>query len=172
MSIKENNINKFKEMMGSYPTGVTVITANDSDGNPIGMTVNTFNSVSIDPLLILWSIRKDATEFDSFINTEQFIVNILDGGNTGIAKLFASKDNRQRRFKETNWKLSEDKLPILEDVSGIMECKIFDKIDAGDHILIVGEVNKLDKLSDNPMLFYKRDMGYIRSDWATLNPNI
>lgn len=165
MSGNEQSIQTYKEIMGSYPTGVTVITTNNQEGYPIGMTVNSFTSVSVDPLLISWSIRKDATEFDDFIKADQFIVNILDGDNTDIAYRFASKD-KSNRFNETNWHYSKQQLPILEHVYAVMECKTVNQFEAGDHIIIIGEVQRMEKLTDTPMLYYKREMGHIPFDWA------
>lgn len=159
------HIQEYKEIMGSYPTGVTVITANNQASYPIGMTVNSFASISMEPLLIAWSIRKDATEYDDFIQADQFIVNILDGDNETIAKTFASKD-KEGRFNKVDWHYSKDQLPILENTYAYMECKTANQFEAGDHIIIIGEVTSLKKLTDTPMLYYKHEMGHIPADWA------
>ncbi|MBS4206630.1 flavin reductase family protein [Bacillus sp. FJAT-50079] len=165
MGTNQGKVSKFKEIMGCYPTGVTVITTFDNENKPVGMTVNSFSSVSIDPLLILWSIRKNATEFDTYIKAKKFAVNILDGSNTKACKVFASKD-KDERFEQIDWRVSNYGLPLLNEVYGIMECKTIQQIDAGDHIIIVGQVTELEKLSDTPMLYYKREMGHIPSNWV------
>lgn len=162
-----NKVDKFKEIMGNYPTGVTVITTYDQEKKPVGMTVNSFASVSIDPLLILWSIRKDATEFDAYINAEKFLVNILDGSNTKTCKVFASRGEKDR-FSQVDWSISNNGLPVLSQTAGFMECNTTKQIDAGDHIILIGEVINLEKLSNTPMLYYKREMGHIPEDWVNL----
>ena len=157
--------NNFKEIMGSYPTGVTVITTSNEEGEPFGMTVNSFSSVSMDPLMILWSVRKDATEFNAFVHAEKFAVNILDGDNIEIGNRFASKD-KSNRFNQTNWHLSANGIPVLNEVYAVLECETVQKVEAGDHIVLIGQVLDLKKLSDTPMLYYKREMGHIPKDWA------
>ena len=86
------NISRFKEVMANYPTGVTVVTTVDEQGVPLGLTVNSFASVSLDPLLILWSIDKKVSSYQSFIKTDKFAVNVLSSDQSDICSLFASKD--------------------------------------------------------------------------------
>lgn len=166
MSENVDQKSQFKEIMGRYPTGVTVITTNNENGDPIGMTVNSFSSLSMDPLMILWSIRKDATEFDAFVNAEKFAVNILDGDNIEVGKKFASKD-KSNRFNQKNWHVSSQQLPVLNNVYAVMECETVQVVEAGDHIVLIGQVTDLEKHSDTPMLYYNREMGHIPADWAS-----
>lgn len=162
--VSNEHIDIFKSIMGNYPTGVTVITTKEANNRPIGMTVNSFQSVSIDPLMILWSIRKDATEFKQFYNADQFVVNILDGDNVDICNIFASKD-KANRFNKVKWSLTEQDIPVLDEVSSIMECVTVDKINAGDHIIFLGEVKNLRRNSATPMLHYGRKLGHIPANW-------
>lgn len=91
----QENIDKvqlFRDAMANYPTGVSVVTARDKEDNPFGITVNSFASVSLDPLLILWSIDYNASTYDQFMETEQFVVNILAEEQADLASTFAKSD--------------------------------------------------------------------------------
>lgn len=154
-----DNTALFKEVMGNYPTGVTVITATDETGAPIGMTVNSFASVSIDPLLILWSIDKRVSTYETFVAAEQFAVHVLAGSQSDICSLFASKG--ADRFANTDWTLSERGLPILADASGVLQCKTFKTIEAGDHTILIGEVVDIQSSQKDPLLYHRRRFGKI-----------
>ncbi|KGP71669.1 oxygenase [Pontibacillus yanchengensis Y32] len=157
--MNNNNVSLFKEVMGNYPTGVTVITSVDSTGQPLGLTVNSFASVSIDPLLILWSIDKKVTSHSTFINAEKFTVNILSGEQSDICSLFASKDID--RFSNCDWDYSDHNLPVISGVAGVLHCRTFKTIDAGDHTILVGEVFDIQSNNKNPLLYHQRNFGSI-----------
>src|SRR5699024_12585233 len=84
----------FKQAMWNYPTNVSIVTAMDENNEPIGLTVNSLASVSIDPLLILWSIDQNVSTYHTFTNIDTFAINILAGEQTDIAYLFASEIGR------------------------------------------------------------------------------
>ena len=105
-------IERFKKALGNYPTGVTVVTAFDQNGKPMGLTVNSFASVSLDHLLlILWSIDKRVSTYEEFIKTDKFSVNILAADQSDLCTLFSSKV--ADRFSQCDWNESENNLPIL-----------------------------------------------------------
>ncbi|AJS59813.1 flavin reductase family protein [Paenibacillus sp. IHBB 10380] len=153
------NISRFKEVMGNYPTGVTVITTVDEHGVPLGLTVNSFASVSLDPLLVLWSIDKRVSTYQTFIKTDKFAVHVLSADQGDICSLFASRDTD--RFGNCEWKLSEHNLPIISGASGVMQCKTFKTIEAGDHIILIGEVVDIVSENKEPLLYHKRKFGKI-----------
>lgn len=127
-----NNINYFKEAMANYPTGVTIVTTIDEKNHPIGLTVNSFASVSLDPLLILWSIDKRVSTYETFKKVDKFVVNILANNQADIATLFASSNID--RFANCEWELSKHHLPIIKGTTATLQCKTFKQIEAGDHI--------------------------------------
>lgn len=153
----------FREVMGNYPTGVTVVTMKDAEGNPIGMTVNSFASVSLDPVLILWSIDKKSHSYDKFIATEQFAVNILAADQGDLCTLFSSKV--MDRFNQCNWNETEQKLPALADALAVLQCKTFKQVDAGDHTILIGEVFDIRKETKEPLLYHRRTIGAIPTDF-------
>ncbi len=155
----ENKVTLFKEVMGNYPTGVTVVTTVDENNQPIGLTVNSFASVSIDPLLILWSIDKRVGTYELFAKTEKFAVNVLAGDQSDVCSLFATKGTD--RFSNCEWKLSENKLPIISGAAGVLECKTFKTVEAGDHMILIGEVIDIQSANSDPLLYHRRKFGKI-----------
>lgn len=150
-------INLFKEAMSNYPTGVNVVTSIDENDKPIGLTVNSFASVSLDPLLISWSIDNTVSTFDKFMKTDQFAVNILAHNQADIASIFAGSE--EGRFAKCDWDLSEQRLPLISDVMASLQCKVFKRIEAGDHVILIGEVFNISVQDEAPLLYHKRKLG-------------
>ena len=159
MSEQERNIEKFKEALGNYPTGVTVVTMMTDDGIPLGLTVNSFASVSIDPLLILWSIDKRVSTYEQFVNSKKFAVHILASNQSELCYLFAARD--VDRFSNCEWETSQHQLPILKNVAAILQCETFKTIEAGDHMILIGRVLEIDGENLAPLLYHKRHTGEI-----------
>lgn len=149
----------FKKAMGNYPTGVTVVTTFDKQNNPIGLTVNSFASVSLDPLLILWSIDKKSSSYPVFLEVEKFAVNILAEDQAEICNLFASKV--ADRFSQCKWGTSERQLPLIAGSLSHLECKTVNRVDAGDHIIFIGEVIHIHNEEKDPLLYHRRSIGAI-----------
>ncbi|MGE7915487.1 flavin reductase family protein [Lysinibacillus xylanilyticus] len=149
----------FKLALGNYPTGVTVVTAcNDAD-EPIGLTVNSFASVSIDPLLILWSLDKKSQLHPYFTAAGKFAVNILASNQEHLCTLFSSKI--PDRFAQAKWSTSVHGLPILHDTVATLQCTTFQQIDAGDHTIFIGQVLAIDNAQKEPLLYHRRHIGEI-----------
>ncbi len=144
----------FKEVMGNYPTGVTVVTMMDEEGTPIGLTVNSFASVSLDPMLLLWSIDKRVSSYEKFTQTKKFAVHVLAHDQAEVCSLFASKG--LDRFKNTDWSESANGLPIIADCAGVFQCEMHDTIEAGDHSILVGKVIDIESNKKEPLLYHKR----------------
>lgn len=150
---------KFKELMGNYPTGVTVVTTVNDQGVPLGLTVNSFASVSLDPLLILWSIDKRVSSYDVFVHSGKFAVHVLAGDQSDICSLFAMKGTN--RFANCEWKLSEHHLPIILGTAGVLQCRTFKTVEGGDHTVLIGEVIDIQSETKIPLLYHKRTFGPI-----------
>lgn len=167
MMSKEINQNLFKEVMGNYPTGVTVVTTMDKEGKPIGLTVNSFASVSLDPLLVLWSIDHKVTTLNSFIDGGKFAVHILAGNQQELCKNFSSKN--VDRFSTCEWKCSEQNLPIIEGAFAILQCHTFQTIEAGDHTILIGKVVDIQIEKREPMLYHRRHFDSIPPEFYVTN---
>jgi flavin reductase (DIM6/NTAB) family NADH-FMN oxidoreductase RutF len=154
----------FKKALGNYPTGVTIITTTDENGTPVGLTVNSFASVSLDPLMVLWSIDHKVSSLETFKTSGKFAVHILEGNQQELCLNFASKD--VDRFGSCDWELSSQDLPIIDGVFAVLECKTFKTVEAGDHTILIGEVTniKIDE-SKEPMLYHRRQFGPIPSSF-------
>ncbi|MBP3040595.1 flavin reductase family protein [Bacillaceae bacterium Marseille-Q3522] len=149
--------------MGNYPTGVTVVTTTDEEKVPVGLTVNSFASVSLDPTLILWSIDHKVSSHDVFKNADKFAVQILAADQSDLCMLFASKGTD--RFGNCVWKFSDHQLPLLAGVCGILQCKNIRQIDAGDHTILIGEVFDIQKTDKEPLLYHRRNFGKIPNEF-------
>lgn len=155
----DEKINRFKAVMGNYPTGVTIVTTTNSEGVPVGLTVNSFTSVSLEPLLVLWCIDRRVSSYEVFKETDRFAVHTLAEDQAELCKLFASKN--MDRFGNCEWQLSEYKLPILADTYGVLQCKTHQKVEAGDHLILIGEVIDIQYNEKNPLLYHRRQFGPI-----------
>ena len=147
----------FKKVMSNFATGITVITFFDKYSILRGMTVNSFNSVSLDPLLVLYSLGKYNANFDLYLNCDKFIINILSNKQKRISDFFASKDKELDSF--TNY-FVDDGVPILNNTLGYLVCKPWSKIEAGDHFVIISEVLKtVHSLQDyaEPLVYFNRN---------------
>lgn len=152
------NVDVYKNIMRNYPTGVTIITVLDEDNYPIGLTANSFTSVSIDPLMVLWCIDKGSSSYQIFKNSNKFAVNILSDSQKDMCNAFA-RGQVKDRFSGVGWNLSENDLPIIDDVFAVLECEKVNQIDAGDHLILIGQVIDLEKHNKSPMLYHNRTMG-------------
>jgi flavin reductase (DIM6/NTAB) family NADH-FMN oxidoreductase RutF len=160
----QDNIAVFKEIMGSYPTGVTIVTSTDRDGNPVGLTVNSFASVSLDPLLVLWSIDHRVTTLDAFKQAEGFAVHVLAADQKELCWAFAGKE--PDRFAKAQWSMSEHKLPVIDGAFGVLQCKTIQKVEAGDHTIMIGEVIDISKFDKDPMLYFRRNVGPVPTSFG------
>lgn len=157
MQDKTHKINYFREAMANYPTGVSIVTATDESNTPFGLTVNSFASVSLDPLLILWSIDNNASTYDKFMEIDKFTVNILAENQAEIASVFAS--SKEDRFENCEWYYSEHNLPIISEAMASLQCNVFNKIEAGDHIILIGEIFHIHVEEKAPLLYHQRKLG-------------
>ncbi|WP_227937702.1 flavin reductase family protein [Alkalihalobacillus deserti] len=149
--------------MGNYPTGVTVVTTSDEQGVPVGLTVNSFASVSLDPLLVLWSIDHKVSSLDIFKNAGKFAVHVLAGDQQDLCKLFASKD--MDRFSNCEWNSSEYGLPVVSGAFAVLQCKTFKQVEAGDHTILIGEVLDIQLDDKEAMLYHNRKFGPIPAEF-------
>src|SRR5699024_8465387 len=154
-----DKVTQFRQALGNYPTGVNVVTGVDKDGEPIGLTVNSLASVSLDPLLILWSVDEDVSTYHTFKDIDTFAVNILSEEQKDIAVLFSTKDKEDERFQECAWHLSEHELPVIEGALATLQCKSFHTVEVGDHTTLFGEVIDVKATEQMPLLYHKRHMG-------------
>jgi 3-hydroxy-9,10-secoandrosta-1,3,5(10)-triene-9,17-dione monooxygenase reductase component len=143
---------RFREVLGGYPTGVSVITASDGDAR-YGMVVGSFTSISLDPPLVGFFPDKASRSWIKIERTGRFCVNVLGAHQLEHCKHFSSKV--EDKFAGRSHSLTPGGLPLLDDALVWIECEIAQVIEIGDHLLVIGAVSALDRRDDEaPLLFY------------------
>ncbi|MEH6548858.1 MAG: flavin reductase [Pseudomonadales bacterium] len=141
----------FRDALGQFATGVTIITAVDADGTPVGVTANSFNSASLDPPLVLWSLGRRSGTLSAFTQAEYFAVHILSADQIELSNRFAAPRSDKFEGIETTEGLGG--VPLLDGCAARFECKTAYQYEGGDHIIFVGEVQRFEK-ADTPTLLY------------------
>ena len=134
MSQTEFDPKDFRRALSQFPTGVTVITTLDAEGNPVGVTASSFNSVSLDPTLVLWSIDKGAHSLAAFEKAEHFAVNILGRDQVATSNNFASRG--QDKFANIDYSSGLGNAPLLTEFAAQFECKTWAVYEGGDHLIL------------------------------------
>ncbi len=149
-------IDKFRKVLGSFATGVTIITLKCKD-EIHGLTVNAFTSVSLEPPIILICIQKKGNSHACFSAYNRFVVNILSMEQEELAIRFADSDLLgPDRFNNLSFQSTEQGIPILDGTSGYLECRIVNEFDGGDHTIFFGELENAEEIEGkSPLLFYK-----------------
>lgn len=142
---------ELRRCLGSFVTGVTVITVLDESGAPIGMTANSFNSVSLDPPLIVWSLRTNARTFPIYSAAKRFVVNILSEEQVDISNRFAKSG--ADRFEGVAVKPGIDGVPLIDGCAAYLECRTEATYPGGDHLLFLGRVERIVSSGRKPLAF-------------------
>ncbi|WP_095588975.1 flavin reductase family protein [Actibacterium ureilyticum] len=127
-----------RDAMGRFATGVTIVTARTADG-PLGITANSFTSVSLDPPLVLWSPAKRSARCAAFCAAPEFAIHVLAADQAPLAMQFARSGTE---FDPAHWQIGDDGLPLLTHYAARFVCRPHAQHDAGDHVLIIGEVTR------------------------------
>ena len=143
----------FRQVMGNFATGITVVTTRDANGNPYGLTVNSFTSVSLDPVLVLVCLDNRLSGLDSFKNSKHFGVSILSDRQEDISRMFAKKDSERPSSIYFEGKLG---LPLIRQSLAVMECEVKNVYAGGDHQIFLGEVMAAEVLHEHGPLMYFR----------------
>ncbi|WP_225871469.1 flavin reductase family protein [Qipengyuania atrilutea] len=143
-----------RDALGTFATGVTIVTATAPDGRHIGLTANSFTSVSLEPPLLLVCPARSAGSMPVLEKAEFFAVNVLHIGQQGVSNLFAAKG--EDRFAETEFELWDRGVPILANALASFECRKYAEYDGGDHVILVGEVERVRYAPQRDPLLYFR----------------
>lgn len=144
---------EFRRTLGAFATGVTIISILDAAGKPRGMTVNSFSSVSLEPPLILWNLGLNTPDFAVFQAAERFAVNILAEGQRAISDRFAFADIAAR-FDGVPVSAGLGGVPLLDGCVAVLECLTETVYPGGDHLIILGRVERLHRYLQAPLLFF------------------
>ena len=142
---------RFRNALGKFATGVTIVTTCDANGDPVGVTANSFNSVSLVPPLILWSLAKGSRSLPAFANASEFAVHVLGADQAALSARFASRG--ADKFAGVDWSISEGGAPILRHCSALFRCRPIHQQNAGDHVTFFGEVVHCDYTNGAPLIW-------------------
>lgn len=143
----------FKAALARFPSGVTIITTIDTDGQAVGLTATSFASLSLDPPLVLFCLAESANCFAAFQQANGFGVNILAAGQDGLSNKFASRG--EDKFLGVQHRPGMLGNPMLEDALATMDCKIVQRHAGGDHVIYIGEVQSADLGDGKPLVYFQ-----------------
>jgi flavin reductase (DIM6/NTAB) family NADH-FMN oxidoreductase RutF len=144
---------EFRDALGMFATGVTIVTARSAEGALVGLTANSFNSVSLDPPLVLWSLARSAGSMPALSTGSHYAINILAANQKDLAERFASKN--VDRWAEVQFSEGVGGAPVLDGCVASFECFNRSRYDEGDHVIFVGEVERCaHRPGAAPLLFH------------------
>jgi flavin reductase (DIM6/NTAB) family NADH-FMN oxidoreductase RutF len=143
----------FRAALGRFATGVTVVTTRSPEGDWVGLTVNSFNSVSLSPPLVLWSLGTKAGSLQSFMQASHYAIHVLSVQQQALALRFASK--LEKRFDGLSFTEGAGGAPLLDGCAAVFECRNKSRYPEGDHVIFVGEVLQCrSDAAKSPLLFH------------------
>ncbi|WP_339339169.1 flavin reductase family protein [uncultured Oceanicoccus sp.] len=143
---------EFRNALGTFATGVCVITVNSEENESSGLTVNSFASVSLDPPLVLWSLQHNSECFSVFEQADKFAINILASDQADLSSRYATKGNH--RLAPEHYRIGKSGSAVVRGVVTTLECNIWARYPGGDHIILVGEVTDIATNSNKQPLLY------------------
>jgi flavin reductase (DIM6/NTAB) family NADH-FMN oxidoreductase RutF len=147
----------FRSALGTYATGVTIITAAGTDGKPYGITCNSFASVSLNPPLVLWSLVLYSSSLSVFQNASHFAVNVLGASQQALADKFAKSAGD--KFADVEWTPGLGKAPLLANSVANFQCRAANRYYGGDHVIFLGAVEAYSYNRREPLLFAQGGYG-------------
>jgi flavin reductase (DIM6/NTAB) family NADH-FMN oxidoreductase RutF len=150
---------EFRRVMGHFPTGVTVVTSLHEDGSPCGLTVNAFCSLSLEPALVLVCVERAADSCDCIDRSGVFVVNILEEGRGEALSRRFSTWGVGDKFRGVAYRTERTGCPVLEIALAWVDCRVTERVPAGDHTIFVGEVLEADAHEGSPLVYYRGGYG-------------
>jgi flavin reductase (DIM6/NTAB) family NADH-FMN oxidoreductase RutF len=155
----------FRQAVGAFTTGVTVVTTCDESGTRYGLTANSFASVSLDPPLVLFCVDHRAPSLHGFNRSEHFAINVLAADQEEIAKRFARRSDD--KFAGLNWRVGIFGAPLLDRCIAHIECTLEHRHPSGDHDIVIGRVHRVRVYEGEPLVFHRSRFGTVVADTAT-----
>ena len=144
---------EFRSALGMFATGVTIVTATTPDGAPIGLTANSFNSVSLEPPLVLWSLSRAAASLPAFSTGSHYAINILAAEQKPLAERFAARG--VERWLGVDYTRGAGDAPVIPGACAVFECFNRSRYEEGDHVIFVGEVERCTaRPGAQPLIFH------------------
>ena len=143
---------EFRKALGSFATGVTIITTRAPDGTQIGLTCSSFNSVSLNPPLVLWSLENNSLSLPAFKEAKHWAVHVLAADQDELSGRFARRG--ANKFAGLNLEEGVGRVPLLTGCTARFQCRNAFQYDGGDHVIFVGEVERFDRSENAPLVFH------------------
>ena len=150
---------QFRDALGTFATGVTIVTTRSAVGEDIGLTANSFNSVSLDPPMVLWSLSKTSSNLKGFAGSGHFAVHILAADQEATSNRFAKSS--PDKFAGIPIERGQGEVPLLDGCSARFECRTRHLYEGGDHVIVVGEVINFDNFNRPPLAFHGGNYGLL-----------
>ena len=160
----ELDARELRNAFGMFATGVTIVTTRTAEGRPIGLTCNSFSSVSLKPPLVLWSLSLYSPNLKAFLQAPHFAVNILASHQFGLSRRFCAPV--RDRFEGVAWSPGEGGVPLIAEVAAQIQCRNETRHYSGDHVILIGQVIKHEYRDVEPLIFAR---GLYRSLGACLS---
>lgn len=164
-------VSDFRSVLGHFPTGVAVVAGIAADGTPVGLTIQSFMALSLDPALVLVSIDRRSTSWPSIAETGRFVVNVLSSEQESIAKAFARSGGP--KFDGVAWTPGAcTGAPIIAGAQAWVECRVWQAYDGGDHEIVAANVAGLGAIADpnsHPLVFFRSKFPrFDRDHWTSI----
>ncbi|MFV8784214.1 flavin reductase family protein [Microbulbifer sp. SA54] len=144
---------QLRQVFGQFATGVTIVTTGSDTGEAVGMTVSSFNTVSLEPPLILWCIDKKTGCFDAFNHCEHFAIHVLSEQQDNLSSLFARRG--VDKFSGLDYHLNDRGVPLLHEYCARLQCTLTARYEGGDHLIMVGRVDAMHTQDRAPLIFHR-----------------
>jgi len=153
ITYKEFNACDYRDALGKFGTGVAIVSTKTSDDLPVGVTINSFNSVSLDPPIVLWSLNKQSPSLKAFDHTAKFVIHVLSKDQVDLSKRFSSRI--EEKFANVEYGFGRLGVPLITGCAAIFECTTWLRQEVGDHILFLGRVENFNSTEKEALLYYK-----------------
>ncbi len=151
ISVETGDARALRTALGRFATGVTIVTTRCPSGKLVGLTANSFSSVSLDPPLVLWSLRRNAASLQSFTGSRSFVVNVLAADQEALSNRFAKPS--ADKFEGLDYTVGLNGCPVLRDTLACFECRLETEIEGGDHLIFLGRVERASYREGVPLIF-------------------
>lgn len=157
-----------RDAYGKFATGVTIVTTKTPDG-PVGITANSFSTVSLDPPLVLWALGTHSRRFPAFAACQHYAIHVLSAGQADMCSRFARSGSD---FDGLGTETNAEGIPLLPNVLARFECEIANRFEGGDHAILLGRVLRMTARAGDPLIFARGRYGRMAEDGARQNDSI
>ncbi|MCZ8281426.1 MAG: flavin reductase family protein [Aquidulcibacter sp.] len=151
------DLKDYRSALGSFATGVTIVTALDSNGNGHGLTVNSFTSVSLEPPLVLWCLGNKSDSYDLFSKCDAYAINILADSQGEMAMRFAGQGDQKLAAGE--YAALETGSPVLSGTIAVFDTKVVQRFEAGDHLVLIGQTMAYQRHEGQGLAYFRGQFG-------------